>query len=302
MRFRQKSLVERARETVPVFIIMGMGIAGVFVAMNVLVTAVPVLVDQSSPTPSPTLSFPPLPSAPPSENPTRVTYTPAPTASLSSVRPTIVHSALSDKDASGVWLVYITYPAFVAGTTPWADAMDAEILSDLQDRAAQFETGPASSRQASGKVNTLTNSFTTDLLTPTLASFTMTFVDDTTPGHPSTTVQTLNYDLGTGQQVSFDDLFMDSQTALSILSLQAPPLLQAELGAAYDPTVVGDGTAATLANYRAWALTPEGLKATFAEAQVAAPSLGEPSVVVPWSSLRPVMVPTGPVAVLAGLF
>jgi len=302
MRLRQKSFVERARETVPVFVIMGMGIAGVFLAMNVLVTAVPVLIDQSSPTPSPTLSFPPLPSAPPSENPTRPTYTAAPTASLPSERPTIVHSALSDKDAHGVWLVYVTYPAFVAGTTPWADAMDAEILGDIQDRAAQFEAGPASSRQVSGKVNTLTNSFTTDLLTPTLASFTLTFVDDTTPGHPSTTVQTLNYDLGTGQQISFDDIFFDSQTALAVLSLQAPAQLQAALGAAYDPTVVGDGTAATLANYRNWALTPQGLKTTFAQAQVAAPDVGLPSVVIPWSALKPVMVSTGPVAALAGLF
>jgi hypothetical protein len=301
MRLRKKSFVERARETVPVFVIMGMGIAGVFVAMNVLVTAVPVVIDQSTPTPSAAPSFPVLPSVP-LENPTRATYTPGPTASLPSARPTIVHSAISDKDAHGVWLVYVTYPAFVAGTTPWAEAMDSEILSDLQDRAAQFEAGPASNSQTGGKVNTLTGDFTTDLLTPSLASFTLTLVDDTTPGHPITTVQTINYDLGTGQQINFEDLFIDSQTALAVLSLQAPPLLQAKLGAAYDPTVVSDGTAATLANYRNWALTPEGLKATFLPAQVAAPDLGLPSVVVPWSALKPVMVPTGPVAALAGFF
>ena len=302
MRLRKKSLVERARETVPVFIIMGMGIAGVFVAMNVLVTAVPVVIDQSTPTPSAAPSFPVLPSIPPSENPTRAAYTPGPTASLPSVRPTIVHSAVSEKDANGVWVVYLSYPAFLAGTTPWAEAMDSEILSDLQARAAQFELGPASNRQASGKVNTLTGSFSTELLTPSLASFTLTFVDDTTPGHPSATVQTLNYDLGTGQRINFEDLFFDSQAALAVLSVQVPPLLQTALGAAYDQTVVGDGTAATLANYRNWALTPDGLKATFGQSQVAATDQGLPSVVVPWTALKPVMVPTGPVAALAGFF
>ncbi len=302
MRLRQKSFGERARETVPVFMIMGMGIAGVFVAMNVLVTAVPVLNNQSSLTPTTAPSFPVLPSVPPSDNPTRVTYTPAPTASLPSVRPTIVHSAVSEKDANGIWVVYLSYPAFVAGTTPWAEGMDAEILGDMQARAAQFEAGPASNRQASGKVNTLTNSFTTELLTPSLASFTLTFVDDTTPGHPSTTVQTLNYDLGTGQQIGFDDIFFDSQAALAVLSMQAEPLLQAELGAAYDQAVVTDGTAATMANYRNWALTPAGLKATFEQSQVAASDQGLPSVVVPWAAFKPVMVPTGPVAGLAGFF
>jgi hypothetical protein len=302
MRLRNKSLVERARETVPVFIIIGMGIAGVFVAMNVLVTAVPVVIDESTPAPSAAPSFPVLPSVPPSENPTRATYTPAPTASLPSTRPTIVHSAVSDKDANGVWVVYLSYPAFVPGTTPWAEAMNAEILSDLQDRAAQFEAGPASNRQVSGKVNTLTNTFTTDLLTPSLASFTLTIVDDTTPGHPGTTVQTFTYDLATGQQISFGDIFIDSETALAVLAVQAPPLLQAELGAAYNPTIVSDGTAGTMANYRNWALAPDGLKVTFGQSQVAATDQGLPSVVVPWTALKPVMVPTGPVAALAGFF
>jgi len=301
MRIRKKSFGERALETVPVFVIVGMGIAGVFVAMNVLVTAVPVLIDQGSSSPSADATISALPSMAPTPSETRATYTPGPTASLPSARPTIVNSPISEKDPNGAWVVYITYPAFVAGTTPWADAMDAEILDDLQVRVAQFEQGPASDRQAGGKVHTLNGSFVTDLLTPTLASFTLTFVDDTTPGYPATTVQTFNYDLGTGQQISFGDLFIDSQTALAVMSLQAPLLLESQLGAAYDDAIVSDGTAATLSNYRNWALTPTGLKATFAQAQVAAASEGLKSVVVPWEALKPVMVQTGPVAALAGL-
>jgi hypothetical protein len=85
------------------------------------------------------------------------------------------------------------------------------------------------------------------------------------------------------------------------MSLQAPLLLESQLGAAYDDAIVSDGTAATLSNYRNWALTPAGLKATFAQAQVAAASEGLKSVVVPWEALKPVMVQTGPVAALAGL-
>ena len=54
MRLRKKSFGERAFETVPVFLIVVMGIAGVFVAMNVLVSAIPVAVDDSTPTPFPT--------------------------------------------------------------------------------------------------------------------------------------------------------------------------------------------------------------------------------------------------------
>jgi hypothetical protein len=49
-------------------------------------------------------------------------------------------------------------------------------------------------------------------------------------------------------------------------------------------------------------LTPAGLKATFAQSQVAANDQGLPFVVVPWNALKPVMIPAGPVAALAGLF
>ena len=301
MRIRKKSWRERAFETVPVFVIVGMGIAGVLLAMNVLVTAVPIQVDQATPTPVPTVSFPAAPSAV-IAIPTRPIYTPAPTASLPSTPPTIVRSVVSQKDTAGVWVVYLTYPAFVDGTTPWASPMDAAILDDLQTRADQFETGPASNRQAAGKVNSLKGTFTTDLLTPALASFTLTFEDDTTPGLTSKTVETISYDLGTGQQLAFEDVFSDSQVALSALSAQAPPLLQTQLGAQYDPMAVLGGTSASLSNYRGWSLTPAGLRVTFGEAQVADAQAGLPSIVVPWSALESALVTDGPVAHLAGLY
>ena len=143
---------------------------------------------------------------------------------------------------------------------------------------------------------------TTDLLTPALASFTLTFEDDTTPGLTSKTVETISYDLGTGQQLAFEDVFSDSQVALSALSAQAPPLLQTQLGAQYDPMAVLGGTSASLSNYRGWSLTPAGLRVTFGEAQVADAQAGLPSIVVPWSALESALVTDGPVAHLAGLY
>ncbi len=302
MRLRKKSFGERARETVPVFVIVVMGIAGVFVAMNVLVTAVPTAIDNGSPSPStrPVLFASGLPTGGPFVDPTEATSTPGPTASLPSVPPTIVNSAVSEKDPDGAWVVYLRYPAFVVGTTPWADSIDADILVELRTRAAQFEQGPASDRRADGKVNTLTGSFTTELLTPALASFTLTLVDETTPGHTTTTVETLNLDLGTGQRISFGDVFMDSQTALTVLFQQAPPLLLAKLGAAYDQAVATEGTGPIMANYTHWALTPAGFKVTFSQSQVAALDQGLPFVVFPWTDLKSIMVATGPVAQLAG--
>jgi hypothetical protein len=286
---------------VPVFAIAGIGIAGVFLAMNVLVTAAPVAVDLSpSPSTSASPSLPASPSALPFASATSV-VTPAPTASLPDYPPTFVNSAVSATDPNGVWDVYLRYPAFVKGTTPWAESIDSSILTDVQTRAAQWEEGPASNRQAPGKVNTLYGSFTTELLTPALASFTLTWEDNSSPSGPVTGVETLNFDLGTGQRIAFEDLFTDPQAALAAVSAKALSLLQVELGASYEPTIAVEGTSPAPANYVNWALTQAGIKITFDPYQVSSSGTELPTVVVPWASLLPVMVPTGPVAALAGL-
>ena len=300
MRVRRRSALARARDVAPVFAVVGIAIVGVFVAMNVLVTAAPVPVYQSpSPSASALPSFASTPSILPLASATPVP-TPAPTASLPARRPTIVNSAVSASDPNGAWTVYLGYPAFLAGTTPWADSIDADIVSEMQTRAAQWEQGPAANRQAGGKVNTLSGTFTTDLLTPELASFTLTWVDDSSPSGPGTSVETINYDLGTGQRIAFGDVFIDTSNALAVISTAALPLVQAELGADYDPSIAVDGIAPLLSNYNNWSLTPAGMKFTFDAGQVSSRGPTLPSIVVPWSALRQVMVSTGPVATLAG--
>ena len=301
MRPRRKSLFSRAVDVVPVFAVVGIGIAGVFAAMNILVTVPPPLIDGS---PSPSASVVPTPPA----SPTAVAFvtttalvTPAPTASLPVSGPTIVHSAVSATDPNNAWTVYISYPAFEEGTTPWAPQIDADLRTEFEATAAQWEQGPAATRQAGAKMNSLTSSFTTELLSPALASFTLAWVDDSTPGDSARlTFETLNFNMGTGQRIGFNDLFVDSSTALALISSESAALLQEQLGAGYEPSTAVDGTSPSPTNFRNWALTPGGLKITFGEHQVTSRDGLTPSIVVPWESLRPVLMQTGPVAKLAG--
>jgi hypothetical protein len=215
-------------------------------------------------------------------------------------RPTIINSAISESDPNGVWTVYLGYPSFLAGTTPWADAIDADIGLEVQTRVTQWEQGPASSRQVSGKRNVLSGAFKTELLTPALASFTLTWEDDASASQPATGVETLNYDLSTGQRIAFDDLFSDADVALIAMSNAAESQLIDLLGDNYDQAVVAEGISPSRTNFIHWAITAAGIKITFAEHQVARTVSSLPAVVVPWASLRSAMVQTGPVAKLAG--
>jgi hypothetical protein len=138
------------------------------------------------------------------------------------------------------------------------------------------------------------------LLSPALASFTLTWTDDSSNGEPGLGVQTLSYDLATGQRIQFNPLFIDSKTALAAISADVLPMLQAELGADYDTTLAVEGASPLPANYTHWALTPDGMEIIFSQFQVAPGKNKLPSVVIPWATLKPLMINSGPVATLAG--
>jgi hypothetical protein len=300
-RREQKSLTARIRGTALAFAVIGLGIVAVFVAMNVLATSAPIIFS-STPTPrvSATPEFPVVPSFVPSAS-AAVTDTPGTTASLPPVAPAIIHSQVSENDGHGIWSAHLSYPAFLEGTTPWAKEMNDEILIEVQMRADQWAQGPASNPRSDGKLSTLDGSFTIDLLTPELASFTETWTDDSYPEVKAYGVETLNYDLSTGMRITLDEVFVDSSTALVFMSGSVLPQLVDELGPDYEASVAVEGTSPSPDHYVHWALSPKGIKITFGQNQVTLRAGPPPFVVVPWSAVRSVMVQTGPIAQLAGI-
>ena len=211
----------------------------------------------------------------------------------------IVVKHLNEKDPAGVWDVSLAYPAFLSGSTPWSAGMNQQIADIQRAEADHYEEGPAGVAQAPGRVNHLTGTFGTDLLTPSLASFTVIWSDDTTPGRPDVTVSTLNFDLATGQLLVFDDMFTDPDTALTIISTKAADLLYYQLGAAWDQELAQAGTTPNHANFINWSLTRGGIKFIFNQYQVVS-SQQTPSVVVPWADLMPVLAARGAVADFTG--
>jgi hypothetical protein len=228
------------------------------------------------------------------------TASPVATVSLPPTMPVILTIYKGDRDPGRIWFVVWRYPQFRVGTTPLASVMNQDIVDEVTTRIEAFEDGPAAVRQLPGKTNNLTGTFTVNMLSPDLASLTLKWVDDTSPAHPSTTIETLNYALNSGQRIDFDQIFLDTQAAVAIISQQSKAQLLKSLGKDYDAGVVDDGAAAVADNFDNWALTPAGLKVTFAEFQVGTYADGMPSVLIPWSSLKGVMQPNGPAARLAG--
>lgn len=291
-------IVRRLTALVPVVAVVVVAVVEVATAMTVMGNT------QADATPTPfggvdtsaAVSARPLPTPVPTP---ADTSTPVATASLPATAPVSIIDRRIQRDPHGIWYVDVHYPALKVGTTPSAQAINEDIVAEVESRLADFEDGPAVIRQMPGKVNTLTGAYRVDLLTPELASYTIRWEDDTSPAHPATTITTLNYWLLTGQRLDLTNVFADLPGALAILSQDARVQLQRQLGAEYNPAIAEPGLAASTANYGGWALTKAGLKVTFAEYQVGTYADGLPIVVVPWSELAAVVRPDGPAARLA---
>jgi hypothetical protein len=270
-------------------------VVSVALAMTVLGnTPLPTSSPSPSPSPSPTAHVYHAPTEAPTAPPT-----PVPTVPLPSSLPVILTGYTAASDPNGIWFATWRYPRIREGSTPMAVAINKDILDQITTRLDQWEAGPASVRQAHGKVNHLTGSYGINLNANDLISITLRWVDDTIPGHVATNILIVNYSLASGQGLLLTDLFPDLQAALATISTQSRALLPAVLGAKADLTGLQAGTAPDLANFSQWALTTGGLRVVFRPGQLGTTIAGTPSVIVPWSALIPAMDPTSPVWRLA---
>ena len=120
--------------------------------------------------------------------------------------------------------------------------------------------------------------------------------------HGSSYTAVLNYDVKNGRKISLADLFNPKSNYLSVLSTYSSKDLKEKLkkDEMLDEDMVKSGTEPRADNYAAWTITRKGLWITFDPYQVAAYAAGPQHVLVPYSALKDIIKPDGPVGRLAG--
>jgi hypothetical protein len=120
-------------------------------------------------------------------------------------------------------------------------------------------------------------------------------------GNSATTV--LNYDVRNGKKLALADLFNPKSNYLSVISTYCIKDLrgraQKDKDAMLDEEMMKSGASPKADNYRACAITKKGLWITFDPYQVAAFAAGPQHVLVPYSALKDIIKPDGPVAAFA---
>lgn len=105
--------------------------------------------------------------------------------------------------------------------------------------------------------------------------------------HGNSAIICLNYDLRTGQELKFSDIFKDPEKAIAIMSEFSFKKLSHDLGDESDEDMIRNGTAAEAANFENICLSREGVTIEFQPYQVGPWSIGAQEVAIPLADLRP---------------
>jgi hypothetical protein len=117
--------------------------------------------------------------------------------------------------------------------------------------------------------------------------------------HGNHLTQVLNYDVKKGKKLALADLFIDKSKYLTAIANYCMKELK-DRAKKPDTMILEDqiesGAGPRADNYRAWSITKKGLWITFDPYQVAAYAAGPQYVLVPYSALKDIIRPDGPIA------
>jgi len=120
--------------------------------------------------------------------------------------------------------------------------------------------------------------------------------------HGNSATQVINYDVKSGKKLALADLFKDKSKYLSLIASYCQKELK-ERARKPDAMVLEDlidsGAGPHADNYKAWNITRKGLWITFDPYQVAAYAAGPQYILVPYSVLKDIIKPDGPIAMYA---
>lgn len=120
--------------------------------------------------------------------------------------------------------------------------------------------------------------------------------------HGSSITLVLNYDVKNKKKLALADLFQPKSNYLNMISGYCIKDLQ-DQSKKNDMLIadqIKEGAAPRSDNYSAWTITRKGLWITFDPYQVAAYAAGSQHVLVPYSALKSIVKPDGPIGNLAG--
>ena len=181
-----------------------------------------------------------------------------------------------------------------------ARGLIAKDIAAFKTAETVSETDPATETPAENLDSSLDVGYEIRYATDDLISVAFTESDyERGAAHPNSSTTVLNYDVKNGKKLALADLFTARANYLGAISAYCIKELKdrakKDKDSMVDDEMMKSGAAARADNYKAWAITKKGLWITFDPYQVAAFAAGPQHVLVPYSALKDLMRPDGPV-------
>lgn len=219
----------------------------------------------------------------------------------------LVSKQIKESNKKLMYDVSVVYPQLTGGNNPNFEKFNQAAHASVTKKVAGFKKDIAAEgdepRPEGSMGSDLSIGYTVSLAQDDLVSIAMD-VSSYYQGaaHPNSYADVINFDLKNGKQLKLSDLFKPGAKFLQPLASYCIAELKKQLKAA-DGTVDNDwiekGAAPAATNYTGWTITRRGLSITFDPYQVGPYALGPQVVVVPYSNLKDLINPDGPVAQFA---
>lgn len=219
-----------------------------------------------------------------------------------------VSKEIKEENKKRHYSFYAEYPQLQGLQDAGVESFNREVAGWAQKSVNDFKKGAG---HDAGDENytpgagddTLDINYTVRLATDDLISIEFSVYDyENGAAHGNSSTETVNFDLKSGKKLKLSDLFNPGAKYLDALSAYCIKDLkkQARKENPNDPSLpdenIEGGAAPDADNYHSWNITGKGLLITFDPYQVGPYAAGTQQVVVPYTALREIVRPDGPIA------
>ena len=216
-----------------------------------------------------------------------------------------VPKVIKEANKQSRYRIEVGYPQ-IEGDTRF-DKFNKEIRAMVTKNVAAFKTSETSNETDAGSevpAETQTSSLDSDyeirLAADDLISIELSeSAYSRGAAHPNSYTTVLNYDVRNGKKLALADLFSPKSNYLKAISDYCIRDLKQQAKKEKDSMLADDmiqsGASARADNFKSWTITRQGLWITFDPYQVAAYAAGPQQVLVPYSALKDLIKPDGPI-------
>ena len=222
----------------------------------------------------------------------------------------VVAKRIKESSKPLMYEIEAQYPQLTGGSNPNFEKFNQTVRASVTKKVAMFKkemapkAGEEEPRPEGSMGSDLSISYTVAMVQEDLASIEFDVgAYYMGAAHPNSYSEVVNYDLKNGKLLKLSDLFTPGAKFLPVISAYCIKDLKSQSkskeGMLEDESWIEKGAGPSLQNYKSWTIAKKGLGINFDSYQVGPYAAGPQSVLVPYSAIKDLVNPSGPIGQFA---